>query len=544
VLLLVGVVFNIIMLPRRAVAAKSRTSNSKSYLNFFSTNQRDARINSSTHDHTPLGVLEERLHQIVVFELREDGGTEYSTMTLRALYNYVVALITESCRISNIERNFERQSSYVQRDTVTNDRLSSFESPASKTSLLDNLERSDHHKVFHKRHKERLGGYLHPRDMRRLVTPFSSSNEPQLMVRRHVMLLNFDPLRAIVLRDRLLVIVPDGADSILIDLERRVRGGITEMENQVFGKERHPKSSSTSTVKKSRSSAELVANDETNQLGDDDKKDSTISDKTDVVSSDDDIVEDEWEELQKMNWDNMPFELQSVDAVLQTVTAMLVVDARNVYHRSTVAMSELRGDSPGQKRSGPGEHAQERLRLHKDEVNMMESRVQGFVRAMNEVLDDDEDMTLMNLSRLLTHPERFLQPVPDQILHEESDEPELILEVYLQQALSIVNELDLLKGQIITTEEQISMQLDAIRNRLLFINTLLSVASLCVAIGSFVGSIFGMNLTNHIEDHPTAFTRVTVGTVVGMVLAWAILSRIFQQAASARSSWTSGWASG
>ena len=520
------------MLPRRSVAVKSRTNNNnnKSYFNFFNanSNQRDARINMTTHHaHTPL--LEERLHQIIVFELREDGGTEYSTMTLRALYNYVVALITEACRISNIER----QSSIIQRDT----------SPASNsTSLLhhDNLEQpTGHHKIFHKPHKERLGGYLHPRDMRRLVTPFSSSNEPQLMVRRHVMLLNFDPLRAIVLRDRLLVIVPDGADSILIDLERRVRGGITEMENQVFGKERPPKSSGTSTVKKSRSSAEFETTDDTHQLEDNDKKDSAISDKTEIVSSDDDIVEDEWEELQKMNWDNMPFELQSVDAVLQTVTAMLVVDARQVHHRSTVAMSELRGDAPGQKRGGPGEHAQERLRLHKDEVKMMESRVQGFVRAMNDVLDDDEDMTLMNLSRLLTHPERFLQPVPEEILHEESDEPELILEVYLQQALSIVNELDLLKGQIITTEEQISMQLDAIRNRLLFINTLLSVASLCVAIGSFVGSIFGMNLTNHIEDHPTAFTRVTVGTVVGMILAWAILSRIFQQAASTRSNWKS-----
>jgi magnesium transporter len=534
------------MLPRRAVAVKSRTN--KSTFSFFGANQRDSIVVSATHAHNP---LEERLHQIVVFELREDGGTEYSTMTLRAFYNYVVALITESCRIANIER----QSSIIQRESRKDNRSISFDSPTSATSSLnasllhhDNLssqqqDRSSQQKIFHKPHKERLGGYLHPRDMRRLVTPFSSSNEPQLMVRRHVMLLNFDPLRAIVLRDRLLVIVPDGADSILIDLERRVRGGITEMENQVFGKERAPKSSVTSTVKKSSSSAELINNDGTHQLGESDKKDSTLSEKTDVVSSDDDIVEeecnDEWEELQKMNWDNMPFELQSVDAVLQTVTAMLMVDARKVHHRSTVAMSELRGDAPGQKRSGPGEHAQERLRLHKDEVKMMESRVQGFVRAMNEVLDDDEDMTLMNLSRLLTHPERFLQPVPEEVLHEESDEPELILEVYLQQALSIVNEMDLLKGQILTTEEQLSMQLDAIRNRLLFINTLLSVASLCVTIGSFVGSIFGMNLKNHFEDDPTAFTRVTAGTVVGMILAWAILSRIFQRAASTRSNWKS-----
>ena len=159
--------YSIIMLPRRSVAVKSRTSN-KSYFSFFSANnnnQRDAqRMNLTTHNahhtHTPL--LEERLHQIVVFELREDGGTEYSTMTLRALYNYVVALITESCRISNIER--QSSSSIPQRDTTTttkddNRQLSYNESLPSKASLLhhDNLERSGHHKIFHKRHKEQIG---------------------------------------------------------------------------------------------------------------------------------------------------------------------------------------------------------------------------------------------------------------------------------------------------------------------------------------------------------------------------------------------------
>ena len=107
-----------------------------------------------------------------------------------------------------------------------------------------------------------------------------------------------------------------------------------------------------------------------------------------------------------------------------------------------------------------------------------------------------------------------------------------MLEAYLQQALSIVNELDLLKGQIITTEEQISMTLDAVRNRLLYINTLLSVASLCVAVGSFVGSIFGMNLTNHIEEEGTAFVRVTIGVIVGMVILWGILSWVFYRAAN------------
>ena len=365
-----------------------------------------------------------------------------------------------------------------------------------------------------------------------------------------------------------MILVPDGADSILIELERRVRGGIVEMENQVFGSASGhdvplPLSQPTTTASKSSnikrnisiekivnklnsaqpeesgkqtvSSSAAIQNHQQQQQDTEEgylEMDSHVTEETTTTISSTDHSNDEWEDIQKMDWKHMPYELQSVDAVLQTVISMLMDDARKVHQRSSKAMSELRGEHKKGTGLSGGEHAQERLRLYKDEVNLMEGRVQGFVRAMNDILDDDEDMTLMNLSRLITHPERFLQPVSKEILHEESDEPELILEAYLQQALSIVNELDLLKGQIMTTEEQISMLLDAIRNRLLYINTLLSVASLCVALGSFVGSIFGMNLRNHIEEQPTAFVRVTVGVVVGMLCLWAILSRIFYSAAN------------
>lgn len=356
------------------------------------------------------------------------------------------------------------------------------------------------------------------------------------------MLLNFDPLRSIILRDRLLVIVPDGADSILIELERRVRGGIIEMENQVFGTSTHdaaagPAPPTASKVKRNKSYEQFakLSNAQKEEAANLIEPATSTADTETTAVTAEHSMNDEWEDIQMMHWKHLPYELQSVDAVLQTVISMLMDDARNVHNRSVHAMNELRGDaskkSGGGRGGSVGEHAQERLRLHKDEVNMMEGRVQGFVRAMNEVLDDDEDMTLMNLSRLLTHPERFLQPVSKEILHEESDEPELILEAYLQQALSIVNELDSLKKQIMTTEEQISMTLDAIRNRLLYINTLLSVASLCVAVGSFVGSIFGMNLTGD------PFIRVTIGAIVGMVCMWAILSWIFYRAANIHSDW-------
>ncbi len=405
--------------------------------------------------------------------------------------------------------------------------------------------------------RERLGGYLHPRDMRRLVTPFSSSNEPQLIVRRHVMLLNFDPLRAIVLRDRLLVLVPDGADSILVALEKRVKGGFLEMENQVFGSEHgsvHPSakvartgiSTNTNTnggggggggqrPSKHNSNYTLMVTSQ-NLIG---KQGADTDDSTSAPTEDNFCVHDEadeWEHLQGMDWRNISFELLSVDAILHTVIAMLMDDAQRVYNKTRYAMGDVRVDLPdeatggGQAGGEVGDYTQSRIKLQKDEVRLIEKRVKGFVRSMNELLDEDEDMALMNLSRLITHPERFVQPVSQTVLHEESDEPELILEAYLQQASSIVNALDLLKGQIATTEEQISMTLDAVRNRLLYINTLLTIASLCVATGSFIGSIFGMNLTSFIEDDPTAFFRVTYGTLAGLGLMWILMSWGFYKA--------------
>ena len=99
----------------------------------------------------------------------------------------------------------------------------------------------------------------------------------------------------------------------------------------------------------------------------------------------------------------------------------------------------------------------------------------------------------------------------------ESDEPELILEAHLQTAFSLTNSLDLVRGEILTTQELINQRLDAVRNRLLLANMIISVGSLCITTGSFVGSLFGMNVTNGIENDPVAFKQIVTATCVGML---------------------------
>eukprot|EP00979_Chaetoceros_neogracilis_P000672 scaffold162_cov267-Chaetoceros_neogracile.AAC.22 len=542
-------------------------------------------------------------------------GREYHTMTLRALYDYVIATIVTAGKYHSTQTKLAEDNLYnpVSLRRTRQASVSSLEEaaaalpsppnvsmqtalssiPESKTvlpspprdpagpekqlsvkSVVTNANASGQEQQV-VTIRERLGGYLHPRDMRRLVSPFSPSNEPELMVRRHVILLNVDPLRAIVLRDRLLVIVPDGADSILVSLEKKVRGGIgiDEIENQFFGDYSSNSSHLSEVVNPvtkeidyvpttlvegletvnadegtadqthiSKGLEERVDNMDSNiSLGDNpSESDSGISfengdDDEDV--GDGDEVEDcdekdgdsattvyseyelemdnEWDEFEAKDWIEMTFELQSVDAVLSSVVKMLADDSLSLRKKIFHVMEELRGDGTS---SIPGDHVQEQLRILKDRAREMEGRVQGFVRAINQILDDEEDMALMNLSRLITNPERFIQPVSQDVLNEESDEPELILEVYLQQALSEVNALVLLKGNITNTEELVSLQMDTIRNRLLYINTVVSAVSLSVTVASLVGSLFGMNLKNHMEDDPNLFVEVVSGTLVGVVV--------------------------
>jgi hypothetical protein len=187
--------------------------------------------------------------------------------------------------------------------------------------------------------RERLGGYLHPRDMRRLITPFSSSNEPALIVRRHVMVLNFDPLRAIVLRDRLIVLVPDGADALLAQLESRVRGDNTEMINdrviQAVQKEKewmeqvthghndgtlamledHLKRTRAVTRQAEMKSGSYPKEEDHGSLAGD-----THSKHTETTDG------DEWDEMEGSDWIDLPFELQCADACFYIVSDLLSTD--------------------------------------------------------------------------------------------------------------------------------------------------------------------------------------------------------------------------
>ena len=63
---------------------------------------------------------------------------------------------------------------------------------------------------------------LKHRDLRRLEYQFNPLGEPSILVRRHAVLISLDPIRVIIMADRLIMIIPDGADSLLQVLDRHL----------------------------------------------------------------------------------------------------------------------------------------------------------------------------------------------------------------------------------------------------------------------------------------------------------------------------------
>ena len=63
-------------------------------------------------------------------------------------------------------------------------------------------------------------------DLRYLENQFHTHEEPTVLVRKHTVLISLNPLRAIVTADRMILIVPDGADSLLYMLHDYMHGKI------------------------------------------------------------------------------------------------------------------------------------------------------------------------------------------------------------------------------------------------------------------------------------------------------------------------------
>ena len=157
-----------------------------------------------------------------------------------------------------------------------------------------------------------------------------------------------------------------------------------------------------------------------------------------------------------------------------------------------------------------------RLLAVKQTLTEFDKRVKNVEKVVSSILLKDEDKK----GFYLTMPENNVYG------HEKL---ELLLSLNVADLEEIKTDIEFLIDMIENTDKFISAHLDSVRNELLKMRLFLEIGALSIGVGTFVCGIFGMRLTNQLEDYPIAFNIVCLIIVVFMLAVFLGITKIYYQ---------------
>lgn len=217
-----------------------------------------------------------------------------------------------------------------------------------------------------------------------------------------------------------------------------------------------------------------------------------------------------------------PFEFRALEVALEGICSFLDSQTRELEAAAYPALDELTTQISSRNL--------DRVRKMKSSMTRLTSRVQKVRDEIEQLLDDDDDMADLYLSRksasTLSYSSsasasdfgtgKWRPPITrdDSLtmgfinmstnntvvtsayhLQENNvEELEMLLEAYFIQIESTMNKLSTLREYIDDTEDYINIQLDNHRNQLIQLELFLSSGTVCLCVYSLVAAIFGMNI--------------------------------------------------
>uniref|UniRef100_A0A7S4F3N7 Magnesium transporter n=1 Tax=Chrysotila carterae TaxID=13221 RepID=A0A7S4F3N7_CHRCT len=319
---------------------------------------------------------------------------------------------------------------------------------------------------------------LMARDVRKVDPLFAGRLEPVILVRcgSITVSLGRTELRAIILHDRLYFIVPDGADSILQVVQKNLSTILSG------GGSIHEGMHSTTPHARERDHSEIGGH-----------------------ALEDDADEEDFEA-------SVAFEFAALEAVLLTACSELHKQQEHATAKVREALHSLRRTVLGT-RVVAGARQLESVRELKHQVRELSVQASALQKAFETVLDQDDNMERMYLTRL-----HYAEAAQLSLKHAEHEEAEMLFESYLQDVASSISSLEVVEHQIESTEKFVSFRLDSARNRLLKVDLLTTTVGAIFGFGSFIGSIFGMNLQSPLFSGSEFESGWTFNLVVGLTL--------------------------
>ncbi|XP_020549929.1 magnesium transporter MRS2-I-like isoform X1 [Sesamum indicum] len=237
-----------------------------------------------------------------------------------------------------------------------------------------------------------------------------------------------------------------------------------------------------------------------------------------------------------------PFEFRALEVALEGICSSLDAQTRELEVAAYPALDELTAKTSSRNL--------DRVRKLKSSMTRLTSRVQKVRDELEQLLDDDDDMADLYLSRKsavsASSPTDFgnakwqltadeSPTISSKISRNSSrtsavtssqeennvEELEMLLEAYFVQIESTMNKLTTLREYIDDTEDYINIQLsfpsqlDNHRNQLIQLELFLSSGTVCLSMYSLVAAIFGMNIPYPWrENHGYLFKWVVMLTVL------------------------------
>ncbi|CAI5747451.1 unnamed protein product [Peronospora destructor] len=200
--------------------------------------------------------------------------------------------------------------------------------------------------------------------------------------------------------------------------------------------------------------------------------------------------------------DNAPFEFRALEALLSTLSRYFELQYEQLSPAVVGAVDDLM-------HGGLDARKLEKLRESKNTVNEFKAHVDGVRRVLMMLLDNEEHLRLLFLTKLYNEPNLL-----SDLWGIDGEEIEVLIENYLQDIFSTRTKSELLQHRISNAESLVMMQLDSMRNYLLGVDLIFSIVIISISIGTFITGVFGMNLHSGLESSDTWFLAVVILTVL------------------------------
>jgi len=190
--------------------------------------------------------------------------------------------------------------------------------------------------------------------------------------------------------------------------------------------------------------------------------------------------------------DDAPFADDEAEYELRAIECMLnaaCLDLR-MQSRLLIPIVEHIVDSLNHSHGAVLESALFLLPPTKDALSRFELDTSLIRNVLSDLLRNDDDMQKMRLSL------RHTQPLREEEAHRQV---ELILEAYCSQMVELTQEAYYQRKKLEGAQSVVELTIDARRNQILQLSLMLSIASVCVGTSAVVVGAFGMNVANGLE---------------------------------------------